>query len=214
MRSSSHTPSAKSVLSQACIIGACEWSMWVDTNSEWQQLIVSWLVLARLVLLACPPAALPQRAWHSASPEDSAASRAGEMIPEVEGTRPWGPSRKRVPKCSKWPKTTYTTVAIAGKQSKRGKKGLFSLYIGPPRSHPGDGINGARRGRSLPVHPGFSSHGCIAATPWTSFQCADARSTYHPWHYISAPRTAQTAPAWLSSHRLGRCRAGHQSPGV
>ena len=82
------------------------------------------------------------------------------MIPEVEGTRPWGSSRKRVPKRIKGPKTTYTTIAVAEKQSKRSKKGLFSLYIRSPRSHPGDGITGARRGRSLPVRPGFSSHDC------------------------------------------------------
>ena len=56
------------------------------------------------------------------------------MIPEVEGlpTMPWGPPRKRVPKCLKGPKTTYTTIAIAEKQSKRSKKGPFSLYIGSP----------------------------------------------------------------------------------
>ena len=54
------------------------------------------------------------------------------MIPEVEGTRPWGPSSKRVPECLKGPKTTYTIIAIAEKQSKRSKKGPFSLYIGSP----------------------------------------------------------------------------------
>ena len=82
------------------------------------------------------------------------------MIPVVEGTRPWGPSRKRVPKCLKGPKTTYTTIAVAEKQSKRSKRDPFSLHIGTtPRSHPGNGINGARRGRSLPIHPGFFSHG-------------------------------------------------------
>ena len=86
------------------------------------------------------------------------------MIPEVEGTRPWGPSRKRVPKYIKGPKTTYTTIAVAEKQSKRSKKGPFSLYIGSPRSHPGDGITGARRGRSLPVHTGFSSHAAGSAS--------------------------------------------------
>ena len=75
------------------------------------------------------------------------------------GTRPWGPPRKRGHKCLKGPKTTYTTIAIAEKQSKRSKKGPFSLYIGPTGSHPGNEINGARRGRSLPVPPpGFSSH--------------------------------------------------------
>ena len=78
-------------------------------------------------------------------------TRAGEVIPEVEGTRPRGPSRKRVSKCLKGPKTTYTTIAIAEKQSKRSKKGPFSLYIGSPP--PGNGIHGARRGRSLPVPP-------------------------------------------------------------
>ena len=66
------------------------------------------------------------------------------------GTRPWGPSRKRVPKCLIGPNTTYTTFAIAKKQSKRSKKGPF---FGFPGSHPGNGINGARRGRSLPVPP-------------------------------------------------------------
>ena len=39
------------------------------------------------------------------------------MILEVEGTRPWGPSKKRVPECLKGPKTTYTIIAIAEKQS-------------------------------------------------------------------------------------------------
>ena len=70
------------------------------------------------------------------------------MIPEVGGgggTRLWGPPRKRVLKCLKGPKTTYTTIAIAEKQSKRSKKmGSFSLYIGPPGSHPGSEINGTR----------------------------------------------------------------------
>ena len=83
------------------------------------------------------------------------------MIPEVEGTRPWGPPRKRVPKCLKGPETTYTSIAIAEKQSKRSKKGPFSLYLGSPWFHPGNGIYGARRGRSFPVPPpppGFSGH--------------------------------------------------------
>ena len=78
--------------------------------------------------------------------------RAGEMIPEV-GRLGLGAPRKRVPKCLKGPKTTYTTIEIAEKQSKISKKGPFSLYIGPPGSHPGNGIDGARRGRSLPVPP-------------------------------------------------------------
>ena len=63
-------------------------------------------------------------------------ARAGEMIPKVEGTRPWGLSRKRVPKCLKGPKTTYPTIANAEKQFKRSKRGPFSLYIGSPRVPP------------------------------------------------------------------------------
>ena len=56
------------------------------------------------------------------------------MLSEVEGTRPWGPPRKRVPKGLKGPKTTYATIEIAEKQSKRSKKDPFSLYIAPPWS--------------------------------------------------------------------------------
>ena len=68
-----------------------------------------------------------------------------------------GPPRKRVPKCLKGPQATYTTIAIT-EQSKRSKKGPFSLHIGSPWSHPGDGIYGVR-GKVLPgLPPGFSSH--------------------------------------------------------
>ena len=73
-----------------------------------------------------------------------------------------GPRGKGSPSVLKGPKPPIlTTIAIAEKQPKRSKKGPFSLYIcPPPRSHPGNGINGARRGRSLPVPPPcFSSHG-------------------------------------------------------
>ena len=56
------------------------------------------------------------------------------------GSRPLGPRGKESPGESppglKRPKTTYTTIAIAEKQSKRSKKGPFSLYIGSPRVPP------------------------------------------------------------------------------
>ena len=85
--------------------------------------------------------------------------RAGKMIPEVRGDQALGPSRKRVPKGLKGPKNTYTTITIAEKQSKRSKKGPFSLYIASPGSHPGNGINGVRRGRfTCPPPSGFSSN--------------------------------------------------------
>ena len=37
------------------------------------------------------------------------------MIPDVEGTRPWGTPGEKGPKCLKGPKTTYTTIANAEK---------------------------------------------------------------------------------------------------
>ena len=96
------------------------------------------------------------------------------MIPDVEGTRPWGSPKKRIPKCLKGPKTTYTTIAIAEKHSKRSKKVPFCYILGPPWSHPGNGIYEARRGRSLPVPPpppGFSGHDAMVIgfepTVWT-----------------------------------------------
>ena len=80
------------------------------------------------------------------------------MNPEVEGTSPWGPSRKRVLKCLKGPKTTYTPIAIAEKQSKRSKKGPFSLYIGSPRVLPRRWNSWGPEGKVPPGPPGFSSH--------------------------------------------------------
>ena len=102
-------------------------------------------------------------------------SRAGETIREVGGgTKPWGPSRKRVPKCLKGPKTTYTTILIAEKQEKRSKKGPFCYILGPPGSHPGNGINEARRGRSSrSPPPGFSSHANVAGLAQKSRKMRD-----------------------------------------
>ena len=90
------------------------------------------------------------------------------------------PPEEKGPKCLKGPKTTYTTIANAEKQSKRSKKGPFSLYTGSPWSHPGNGIYGARRGRSLPVHPGFSGH--ANGVKWmTNYS---ELSTYHEYGNI------------------------------
>ena len=55
-------------------------------------------------------------------------------------TRPWGPSRKRAPKCLKVPTATNATLAIAEKQFKRSKKGPFFIHRVPP----GNRIDGAR----------------------------------------------------------------------
>ena len=56
------------------------------------------------------------------------------MIPEV-GDQALGALEEKGPKCLKGPKTTYTTISIAEKRSKRSKNGPFSLYIGSPGSH-------------------------------------------------------------------------------
>ena len=86
-------------------------------------------------------------------------SRAVEMIREVGGggglrLSLGGPRGKGSPGVSKGPKPPIpTTILIAGKQSKRSKKGPFCYILGSPGSHSGNGINGARRGISLPVPP-------------------------------------------------------------
>ena len=93
------------------------------------------------------------------------------MIPEVEGTRPWGPPRRRVPKCLKGPKTTYTT--IAEKQSKRSEKGPFSLYIGSPLVPPRKWNLWGPEGKVPPGPPGFSGH---------DMECTLRSSgVYDPW---------------------------------
>ena len=57
------------------------------------------------------------------------------MIREVGGLG-LGALEEKGPECLKGPKTTYTTLAIAEKQSKRGKKDPFSLYLESPRVPP------------------------------------------------------------------------------
>ena len=80
------------------------------------------------------------------------------MVREVGGLGLGGP-RGKGSQVSQRAQNHPIQLAIAKKQSKRSKKGPFCYILGPPGSHPGNGINGARRGRSLPVPPGFSSHG-------------------------------------------------------
>ena len=82
------------------------------------------------------------------------------MIPEVEGTRPWGPSRKRVPECLKGPKATHTIIAIAEKRFKRSKKGPFSLYnwVPPGSTQEMELMGPGGKGPSRSPPPGFSNH--------------------------------------------------------
>ena len=67
------------------------------------------------------------------------------MIPEVEGTRPWGPRGKRSPSVSKGPKLPIQLLQLL-KNSPREVKRAYNRYIlGSPWSHPGYGFYGARR---------------------------------------------------------------------
>ena len=70
-----------------------------------------------------------------------------------------GGPMKRVRKCLKGPKSTYTTIAIAEKQSKRSKKVPFSLYIGPPGpTQEMELMEPGGEGPSRSPPPGFSTH--------------------------------------------------------
>ena len=106
--------------------------------------------------------------------------RAGEMIPEVEGTRPWRPPRKRVPKCLKGPKTTYRNIAIAEKQSKGSKMGPFSLYIGstpsPAQEMEFMGPRGEGPSWFPPVSPAMNCSSINFAFSALSAHCRDCRS--------------------------------------
>ena len=106
--------------------------------------------------------------------------KAGEMIPEVEGTRPWGPRGKGSPSVSKGPKPPIQLLQLLKNSSKEVKRAHFRYILGPPGSHPGDGINGARRGRSLPVSPampifrekfrlGAAKFGEVKGLSWTCY---------------------------------------------
>ena len=80
-------------------------------------------------------------------------ARAGETIPEVEGTRPWGPRGKGSPSVSKGPKSPIQLLQLLKNRPREVKRAHFRYILGPPWSHPINGIYGARRGRSLPAPP-------------------------------------------------------------
>ena len=129
-----------------------------------------------------------------------------------------GPSRKRVPKCIKGPKTTYTTIAVAEKQSKRSKKGPFSLYIrspGPTQEMELLGPRGEGPSRSTPVSPAMPLILLVCDTP-TCFPYVDfvALSRYTHTDKLNQHSESLTffsfvfwlhqhdlqIPSWLGSH--------------
>ena len=84
------------------------------------------------------------------------------MIPEVGGggTRPGAP-RKRVSKCLKGPKTTYTSISIAEKKTvqEKQKGSIFVIYLSPPGPTQEMKLMGpGGKGPSRSPPPGFSSH--------------------------------------------------------
>ena len=70
------------------------------------------------------------------------------------GTRPLGPSRKRSPSVSKGPKPPIQILQLLKNSQSEVKRAHFRNILAPG-SHPENEINGARKGRSLPVPPGF-----------------------------------------------------------
>ena len=78
--------------------------------------------------------------------------RAGEMIPEVGGggLGLGGPRGNRSTSVSKGPKPPMQLVKLLKNSPREVKRTHFRYALGPPGSHPGNEINGARRGRSLP----------------------------------------------------------------
>ena len=79
---------------------------------------------------------------------------AGEMIPEVGGLGLEGPRGKGSPSVSKGQKPSIQLLQLLKNSPREVKRAHFRYtYIGSPGSHPGNVINGARRGRSLPPPP-------------------------------------------------------------
>ena len=95
------------------------------------------------------------------------------------GTRLWGPPRKRVLKCLKGPKTTYTTIAIAEKPSKRSKKAHYRYILvhpGPTQEVKLMAPGGEGPSRSPPPPPGFSSRADLRNTSDMNGICRKNRS--------------------------------------
>ena len=80
------------------------------------------------------------------------------MIPGVEGTRPWGAVEEKGPQVSKGPKPPIQLLQLLKNSPREVKRANFRYIFGPPVSTQGMELMGPGRGRSLPVHPGFSSH--------------------------------------------------------
>ena len=62
-----------------------------------------------------------------------------------------GPRGKGSTSVSKGPKAPMQLLQLLKNSPRDIKRAHFRYILGPPGSHPGNGINGARRGRSLPV---------------------------------------------------------------
>ena len=64
-----------------------------------------------------------------------------------------GPRGQGSSSVSKGPKPPIQLLQLLKNSRREVKRAHFVIYWVPPGSHPGNGINGARRGRSLPVLP-------------------------------------------------------------
>ena len=73
---------------------------------------------------------------HLSAKPDRPDTRAGEMIPEVEGTRPWGPRGKWSLSVSRGPKTPIQLLQLLKNSPKEVKRAYFRYILGslaPPR---------------------------------------------------------------------------------
>ena len=117
-----------------------------------------------------PSPLLPTHGDRPASDETTSCMPAGTPSFHVQGWRNnsrcggglglGGHRVKGSPSISKGPKPPIQLLQLLKNSQKEVKRAHFVIYWVPPGSLPGNGINGARRGRSLPAPPppGFSSH--------------------------------------------------------
>ena len=100
--------------------------------------------------------------------------------------RPWGVLKQKGPNSLKGPKINHANMAMAEKQLKISKRAHFRYMMDPPGSPPENGINGARRWRSLPAPP-----------PPRFLQS---------WLYVELPEQGKKKTTWRQGCNLRRNR--------
>ena len=121
-------------------------------------------------------------------------SRAGEMIPDVEGTRPRGPRGKGSPSVSKGPNPVVQLLQLLKNSPKEVKRAHFRYISGPPGpTQEMEFMGPGGEGPSQPPPPGFSGHAskakksqrCLRRSELTIEELCPGK--YCPYHVISSP---------------------------